>query len=50
MGFVLIFLVFWAKLRMEAEWMRSQFGETYATYTHQAAALAAKAVPFLIAM
>ena len=27
-----IFLVFWVKLRMEEEWMRSQFGETYATY------------------
>lgn len=40
---VLVFLVFWAKLRMEEEWMRSQFGETYATYAHQTAAL----VPFL---
>lgn len=38
-GFVLIFVVLWAKLRMEEEWMRSQFGETYATYTHQTAAL-----------
>jgi hypothetical protein len=28
--FVLIFLVFWSKLRME-EWMRSQFGQTYAS-------------------
>ncbi len=35
----LIFPVFWAKLRMEEEWMRSQFGETYATYAHQTAAL-----------
>ena len=34
-GFVLIFVVLWAKLRMEEEWMRSQFGETYATYAHQ---------------
>jgi protein-S-isoprenylcysteine O-methyltransferase Ste14 len=41
--FVLIFLVFWAKLRMEEEWMRFQFEETYATYAHQTAAL----VPFL---
>jgi protein-S-isoprenylcysteine O-methyltransferase Ste14 len=41
--FVLIFLVFWIKLRMEEQWMRSQFGETYATYTHQTAAL----VPYL---
>jgi protein-S-isoprenylcysteine O-methyltransferase Ste14 len=38
-AFVLVFLVFWAKLRMEEEWMRSQFGETYATYAHQTAAL-----------
>ena len=42
-GFVLIFVVLWAKLRMEEGWMRSQFGETYATYAHQTAAL----VPYL---
>jgi protein-S-isoprenylcysteine O-methyltransferase Ste14 len=41
--FVLIFLVFWIKLRMEEEWMRSEFGETYASYVDQTAAL----VPFL---
>jgi protein-S-isoprenylcysteine O-methyltransferase Ste14 len=41
---VLIFLVFWVKLRMEEEWMRSQFGETYATYARQTAAL----VPYLL--
>jgi protein-S-isoprenylcysteine O-methyltransferase Ste14 len=41
--FVLIFLVFWIKLRMEEQWMRTQFGETYATYAHQTAAL----VPYL---
>jgi protein-S-isoprenylcysteine O-methyltransferase Ste14 len=40
---VIVFLVFWAKLRMEEQWMRSQFGETYATYAHQTAAL----VPYL---
>src|ERR1035441_8774236 len=39
---VLIFLVFWLKLRMEEKWMRSQFGETYATYARKTAAL----VPF----
>jgi len=39
----LIFLVFWAKLRLEEEWMRSQFGETYAAYSHQTAAL----VPYI---
>jgi hypothetical protein len=38
-AFVLIFLVFWIKLRMEEQWMRSQFGDTYATYAHQTAAL-----------
>ena len=38
-----LFAVLWAKLRMEEEWMRSQFGETYATYAHQTAAL----VPYL---
>jgi protein-S-isoprenylcysteine O-methyltransferase Ste14 len=42
-GFVLIFVVLWAKLRIEEQWMRSQFGETYATYAHQTAAL----VPYL---
>jgi len=42
-AFVVIFLVLWAKLRMEEKWMRSQFGETYATYAHRTAAL----VPYL---
>jgi protein-S-isoprenylcysteine O-methyltransferase Ste14 len=42
-GFVLIFLVLWAKFRTEEEWMCSQFGETYAAYAHQTAAL----VPYL---
>src|SRR4029077_11480466 len=41
---VLIFLVFWLKLRMEEAWMRSQFGETYAAYARQTAAL----VPYLL--
>jgi protein-S-isoprenylcysteine O-methyltransferase Ste14 len=43
-GFAVIFIVLWAKLRKEEEWMRSQFGETYATYAHQTAAL----VPYLL--
>ena len=43
-GFVVIFVVLCAKLRMEEEWMRSQFGETYATYAQQTAAL----VPYLL--
>jgi protein-S-isoprenylcysteine O-methyltransferase Ste14 len=38
-AFVLIFLILWLKLRIEEQWMRSQFGETYATYAHQTAAL-----------
>jgi protein-S-isoprenylcysteine O-methyltransferase Ste14 len=42
--FVLIFLVLATKLRMEEQWMRSQFGETYATYAHRTAAL----VPYLL--
>src|SRR6202453_4602574 len=42
--FVLFFLAFWIKLRLEEQWMRSQFGETYATYAHQTAAL----VPYLL--
>ena len=42
-GFVLLFVALWAKLRTEEEWMRSEFGETYATYAHQTAAL----VPYL---
>jgi protein-S-isoprenylcysteine O-methyltransferase Ste14 len=41
--FVLFFFVFWSKLRKEEQWMRSQFGETYAMYVHRTAAL----VPFL---
>ena len=42
--FALIFLALWVKLRMEEGWMRSQFGETYATYARQTAAL----VPYLL--
>jgi protein-S-isoprenylcysteine O-methyltransferase Ste14 len=42
-GFLLIFLVLLAKLRMEEEWMRSRLGETSATYAHRTAAL----VPYL---
>ena len=41
--FAIVFFVFWAKLSMEEEWMRSQFGETYAKYVHRTAAL----VPYL---
>jgi protein-S-isoprenylcysteine O-methyltransferase Ste14 len=41
---VLVFLGFWLKLRIEEKWMRSQFGETYATYARQTAAL----VPYVL--
>jgi protein-S-isoprenylcysteine O-methyltransferase Ste14 len=41
--FVLIFLAFWIKFRMEERWMRFEFGEAYATYAHKTAAL----VPYL---
>src|SRR5208282_2982414 len=41
---VLILLALWIKLRMEEQWMRSQFGETYATYARRTAAL----VPYLL--
>jgi protein-S-isoprenylcysteine O-methyltransferase Ste14 len=40
---LLFFVAFWMKLRMEEQWMRSQFGATYANYAHQTAAL----VPYL---
>jgi len=33
--FALIFVVFWFKFRMEEKWMRSQFGESYATYARR---------------
>jgi protein-S-isoprenylcysteine O-methyltransferase Ste14 len=42
--FVLIFLALWIKLRMEEQWMRSEFGETYATYARATAAL----VPYVL--
>jgi protein-S-isoprenylcysteine O-methyltransferase Ste14 len=42
-GLTIVFLGFWLKLRMEEQWMRSQFGETYSTYAQQTAAL----VPYL---
>lgn len=43
-AFLLILFVFLTKLRMEEKWMRSQFGENYATYAHRTAAL----VPFVL--
>jgi protein-S-isoprenylcysteine O-methyltransferase Ste14 len=38
-GFVLVFFVLWAKLRLEEQWMHSRFGETYAAYADETAAL-----------
>lgn len=41
-GFVVLaimFVVFWAKLSKEEQWMHSQFGETYSNYVHRTAAL-----------
>jgi protein-S-isoprenylcysteine O-methyltransferase Ste14 len=43
-AFALIFLALWLKLRREEQWMRSQFGETYAAYAQRSAAL----VPYLL--
>src|SRR3984885_6546014 len=42
--FVLVFLAFWLKLRIEEEWMRTQFWEAYAAYARQTAAL----VPYIL--
>jgi protein-S-isoprenylcysteine O-methyltransferase Ste14 len=42
--FVLIFVALWMKLRMEEQWMRSQFGETYESYAQETAAL----VPYIL--
>jgi protein-S-isoprenylcysteine O-methyltransferase Ste14 len=43
-AFALVFLALWIKLRMEEQWMRSQFGETYANYVRHTSAL----VPWLL--
>jgi protein-S-isoprenylcysteine O-methyltransferase Ste14 len=43
-AFLLVFLALWIKLSIEERWMRSQFGEAYATYAHQTAAL----VPYIL--
>ena len=39
LAFALFFVALRIKYRMEEEWMRSQFGETYAAYAHRTAAL-----------
>jgi protein-S-isoprenylcysteine O-methyltransferase Ste14 len=43
-AFVLISLVLWYKLRMEEQWMRTQFGTPYEAYSRRTAAL----VPFVL--
>jgi protein-S-isoprenylcysteine O-methyltransferase Ste14 len=43
-AFVLISLVLWYKLRMEEQWMRTQFGAPYEAYSRRTAAL----VPFVL--
>ena len=43
-AFVLISLALWYKLRMEEQWMRTQFGASYEAYSHRTAAL----VPFIL--
>src|SRR5271155_3315459 len=44
LAFVLVFFALWVKLRIEEQYMRSQFGETYATYARQTRAL----VPYVL--
>lgn len=44
LSFVLVFLALWYKLRLEENWMRSQFGETYLNYCRHTTAL----VPFIL--
>jgi protein-S-isoprenylcysteine O-methyltransferase Ste14 len=41
---LMIALVLWAKLRLEEQWMRSQFGATYQDYSRHVAAL----VPYIL--
>ena len=43
-AFLLIALILWSKLRMEEQWMRAQFGETYSLYAKRVAAL----IPFIL--
>ena len=43
-AFLLVFFILWFKLRMEEQWMRNQFGDSYATYSRRVAAL----VPFVL--
>lgn len=38
-AFCLVAIALWAKLRLEEQWMRAQFGETYARYASRVPAL-----------
>ena len=37
-------LAFWLKLQLEEDWMKTQFGDTYAEYSSRVSAL----VPFVL--
>jgi len=41
---ILIFVALWRKLRLEEQWMRANFGESYEAYSQRVAAL----VPYLL--
>jgi protein-S-isoprenylcysteine O-methyltransferase Ste14 len=41
---LILFTALWIKLRLEEQWMQAQFGNTYAVYSSQVAAL----VPFVL--
>ncbi len=43
-AFLLVFIALWYKLRLEEQWMRSQFGDVYTNYARHTAAL----VPWLL--
>jgi protein-S-isoprenylcysteine O-methyltransferase Ste14 len=43
-AFALFSLTLWAKLRIEEEWMRGQFGASYEAYSHRVASV----VPFIL--
>ena len=43
-AFVLVSLVLWSKLRLEEQWMRTQFGAPYEAYSRRTAAV----VPFVL--
>lgn len=44
LAFLLVFLALWYKLRLEEQWMRSKFGDSYVAYERRTSAL----VPWLL--